>query len=222
LIPTYSGQPAGCLLNLNFQLTLLTKITDSAFINDARFNQPAIVMPSFIELDSAAGVFNLQGSEFFELWNTYTLQLTAVDSSVISNSSFTLKVHTALDCSQGLNFNPSLSFQHSVRYNIGSGIISYYYAPALDSISEYTGVSEVCGPVQYNITAIDSEGTWILLPSFIDFKSSNKLEIWTNEETFEGSYLLLFDIFLADFPASPHRQEIVEVVVANSSIYTIL
>jgi hypothetical protein len=53
------------------------------------------------------------------------------------------------------------------------------------------------------------------------FKSTNELAIWTNDETFEGSYLLQFEIFLANFPASPHRQEIVEVVVTNFTTYTV-
>lgn len=67
-------------MNLNYEVTLISKTTDARFSKDKNFNQPMNHLPSILKWDAVNG-FTIQGSDYLEGWNTFVFGVTANDNS---------------------------------------------------------------------------------------------------------------------------------------------
>ena len=76
-MPTYTGSPIGCILDLNYELVLEAKIPDQNFTSTT---STAGVLPSFVTFDKTTGI-TVNGLNYSESWATYQFRLIATDMS---------------------------------------------------------------------------------------------------------------------------------------------
>jgi hypothetical protein len=54
-LPSYTGNPSGCVLNLTYALNLVSKTTDTRFTKSPPFNQPTNTIPKFLTIEPQNG-----------------------------------------------------------------------------------------------------------------------------------------------------------------------
>jgi hypothetical protein len=89
--PQYSCLPKGCDFTLDYVLELVSKKTDARFIDNPHLNKQVTKLPSFLKYSTVNPTeFTIQGSDYNEGWNTYTISVMAIDNLVtkLSDNSF--------------------------------------------------------------------------------------------------------------------------------------
>jgi hypothetical protein len=83
------------------------------------------MVPSFIKLDPVLGI-QIEGKNFTESWNKYTLELKVYDKvGEVSNSNFLIVVTTSTDCITDIDLNFSVPFKNSIFYEIGKPVTKF-------------------------------------------------------------------------------------------------
>jgi len=132
--------PQGCILDLKYEVVLISKTTDVRFAKDTNFNQPSTALPTLLKWDASAG-FTIQGSDYHEGWNTYVVRVTAINNlqTNLAESSYRLEVTTVVNCAAN-NLILSGSPSTDLSYKIGSMAQTTFFPYALDSMSISAGI----------------------------------------------------------------------------------
>lgn len=123
-------------MTLRTEVQLVSKTVNPLFSNHPVLSLPSANLPTFLSWDAL--MFNIQGSNFTEAWNTYEIQVNAlIDETPGAPVGVTYKlfVTTEVDCLTGLKFALPYLFKSQVIQTIGSGVKQVEYWSATDSIS---------------------------------------------------------------------------------------
>ena len=117
--------PINCIYDLQYELKVIQKLPDPIFGKTKPFNNPALVVPSFIKLDPVFGI-QIEGKNFTESWNKYTLEFKAYDKyKGGSNSNFLIVVTTSTDCITDIDLNFPVTLKNSTSYEIGKPVTKF-------------------------------------------------------------------------------------------------
>lgn len=156
-------------MTLATEVELLDRTLDPLFSSNPALGLNGDQLPSFLTWDETD--FFIQGSDYTEAWQTFSIQVRA---TVVENpdsaleTSYLLKVKTIIDCFSGLEFALPNLFTAAVTHAIGIGVKRVTYDQATDSISTLTGINNICGPVAYDLYLSDANGvSKAALPQFL-------------------------------------------------------
>jgi len=83
------------------------------------FNASMSQLPDFFVWDPAVGS-TIQGSNYLEAWNTYTILIRSYDAKGgVSNSDYLLEITTVVDCVTNASLMPSTAIPKTLSYLVG-------------------------------------------------------------------------------------------------------